>query len=222
VGQVRRSVDRAYKGCSWLGHPCPMRAVLSVLVLGAALALALPGVALGWGSSYAGDGAVRIYRESTDTTVQVSYILRCDYLGGDEVTSTYVPVGSSSSYARSFTQGVNQTRTDFVVVGRRDGGRIQAVFVVMSGSPYTTVYNVVFMGPDSGASVTVTGTVPVMVSNSPTVTLDTSVSIDGTLPVSVVSAGGFDESNLQLLLAACAVLGGAFVGVAFAQRSRAA
>jgi len=219
VGQVRRPVDRAHKGCSWLGHPCPMRAVLSVLVLGAALALCLvPVRAFAWQVSH-GEGVVTLMRDSVDTTAAVTGIVYHGYKGGSVVTSTSVQPYSQTSYLYNKAQ-MNSTAQVMSFWAMSTPGP-QMLYVSLSGPPYTTLFVVALQG-GVDESVSVSGTVPVTVSNSPTVTLDTSVSIDGTLPVSVVSAGGFDESALQKLVALVVVLGGGGVGVAFAQRSRAA
>jgi len=162
--------------------------VAIVATIYAALALA-PVRAEAWTATKSSNGVVVLREDSDLSTTTVSITLYYDYKGGDTWVSG-TPASSAASYQSSILLLNTAASFDVFEVPLVDAYRCQMVAVGQGGQAtrYLAVLNDrLRVSLPATQSIVVSDLPSVAVSSMPSLTLDSSVSVDGTLPVTVTS-----------------------------------
>lgn len=163
-------------------------------VVAAATFAALPSVAAAWSVSKASNGVV--FARSGDDTTSVSII---EYYGdkpltGGQTRGQYI---YNSQYTSASAESViDAITTSFEWPLAADDG-FHLVYIKRSG--VVEERHVIYREP---LRVDLASAIPLEVSSMPPIALESSVSVDGTLPVSVEAIGDLDRSGI---LAAAAI-----------------
>lgn len=146
-----------------------------------------------WDLSKSTNG-VTINKEPSDTSTQtVTVTLFWDYKGGSSWVTSYTPSYTSSYASTKWVCNIDGNDADAIEIDLNPtGGRCQMVQVAQ-GSTYRKF---AVLNEPLRVSITPSGTLPVAVSNVPTVAVESmpsTVSVSGTLPVDVVGSSVFGD-----------------------------
>lgn len=165
-------------------------------------------------------GTALIVRESTDSTAAVSAIVSFDYKGnlGLGYWDSAYPPANAGSYNTSWVMGVvsGAAPCNSAEVPLNTSQVRQIVRVVQGGSYYN--FPIWYQPASVVATVAAMPSVSATITDMPAVALESSISVDGTLPVNVADLppGVWGAIGLGVL-----VLGVAFTSVAIAGVRRA-
>lgn len=192
----------------------------------ATVLLAIPSVAQAWTFGTTIYGGIQFTREASDTADETLFV----YTNSNGPTSAQWRAGSYvSTAAGGLFQGATMTsvtvlsqcrQVNFQVtpgyaylVSNQDGSERAFMNGVRAQPVYLSNYNA--FAQVATLPVSVTGTVAAAITS---MAADTTMSVSGTLPVSVASIGGTSSDALDLILAGAVVVGGCAVGWAVSPR----
>lgn len=201
-------------GSSWLARVWCLCRRLVFPLSGAVLVLAMGAApSFAWTVEQTDHGTAIVRRESTDATAAIAVLVAYDYKGNKSLgywDSAYPPA-NAGSYNSTWNMGTvsGAAPCDSVEVPLNVEYVQQAVRVVQGGNYYT--FPVWYREASTNASVTALPSVLATVTALPAVALESSISVDGTLPVNVADlpAGAWALVGLGAVL-----LGVVFTSVA--------
>lgn len=197
------------------------RAVIIALGGAVVAALALPGVASAYQVIKSTNGVI-LAMESSDTTQPVTITRYYDYKPGDSQWST-----STSGFDQPLSHNAyNKNRAiavfdagaysgDTIELDLEPGYRLQLIRVALTNSPFTRVASFALI--NDPMQVAVENTPTVNIGTQPAVSLSSSVSVAGTMPVDIQAVPEWFEGLAGL---AAAVMGFAVVSFVWGWRTR--